>query len=340
MKTRGYLLFMAFLFFVLVLSFFFGLFSGPVALSPGAVREALAFVFSGRGDDTPALILFSIRLPRLILAIAVGASLALSGAAFQGFFRNSLADPFVIGASAGAALGAALAMTWGPAPGAFPLVQLSAFTGALGAVFLAFAVSRSAGSPPPAAALLLAGSGIGAFFSALLSLVMVVKDRSLTRVYYWLLGSLGGSSWKGLLPSLPVMAAGCAIIALTARPLDLMIQGDQTAESLGVDVKKTRLFIALGASLASAAAVAQAGIIGFVGLVAPHCVRLVAGPSHRRLFPASALSGAILVLLSDSIARNAMPPMELPLGIITSLAGAPFFLFLLVKYGRKLGNFP
>ncbi|MDR1429784.1 MAG: iron ABC transporter permease [Spirochaetaceae bacterium] len=339
MKKRGYFLFMALLVLVFVLSFFSGLFSGPVPLSPGAVREALAFMVSGRGDDTPALILFSIRLPRLILAVAVGASLALSGAAFQGFFRNSLADPFVIGASAGAALGAALAMTWGPSPGAFPLVQLSAFSGALSAVFLAFAVARSAGNPPPAAALLLAGSGIGAFFSALLSLVMVIKDRSLTRVYYWLLGSLGGSTWKGLLPSLPVMAAGCVIIALSARPLDLMLQGDQTAESLGVNVRRTRLLIALGASLASAAAVAQAGIIGFVGLVAPHCVRLVAGPSHRKLFPASALTGAILVLLSDSIARNALPPMELPLGIITSLAGAPFFIFLLVKYGRKLRNF-
>jgi iron complex transport system permease protein len=324
---------------VLVLSFFAGLFSGPVPLSAGMIREALVSVFSDQGDDTSALILFSIRLPRLILAVAVGASLALSGAAFQGFFRNSLADPFVIGASAGAALGAALAMTWGPDTGAFPLVQLSAFSGALAAVALAFVVSRSAGNPPPAAALLLAGSGIGAFFSALLSLVMVVKDRNLTRVYYWLLGSLGGSSWQGLWPSLPVMASGCLLIVLTARPLDLMLQGDETAESLGVNVKKTRLFIALGASLASAAAVAQAGIIGFVGLVAPHCVRLISGPSHRRLFPASALAGAILTLLSDSIARNVLAPMELPLGIITSLAGSPFFIFLLVKYGKKLRNF-
>ncbi|MDR0389838.1 MAG: iron ABC transporter permease [Spirochaetaceae bacterium] len=339
MTKQGYFLFIVILFLVLGLSFFAGLFSGPVLISPAALWEALVPALSGRGDDTSALILFSIRLPRLILGIAVGASLALSGAAFQGFFRNSLADPFVIGASAGAALGAALAMTWGPAPGAFPLVQLSAFSGALCAVALAFAVSRSAGNPPPAAALLLAGSGIGAFFSALLSLIMVIKDKNLTRVYYWLLGSLGGSSWAGLWPGLPVMALGCIIIVLAARPLDLMLQGDEAAESLGVDVKKTRLLIGLGASLASAAAVAQAGIIGFVGLVAPHCVRLIAGPSHRRLFPAAALSGAILVLLSDSLARAAMPPMELPLGIITSLAGSPFFIFLLVSQGRKLRNF-
>jgi iron complex transport system permease protein len=323
----------------LVLSFLAGLFSGSVTISPGEIKGALAYIFSGRGDDTAALILFEIRLPRLLLAVAVGASLAMSGAAFQGFFRNSLADPFVIGASSGAALGAALAMTLGLNMSPFPLLQLCAFTGAITAVLIAFGVSRAAGNPPPAAALLLAGSGIGAFFSALLSLIMVIHDKSLTRVDYWLLGSLGGSSWNGLFPALPVMAAGCVIIALTSRPLDLMLQGDETAESLGVDVKKTRFFIAFGASLAAAAAVSQAGIIGFVGLVAPHCIRLVSGPSHRRLLPASALAGAILVLLSDTIARNVMPPMELPLGIITSLAGAPFFIFLLVKYGRRLRNF-
>jgi iron complex transport system permease protein len=135
------------------------------------------------------------------------------------------------------------------------------------------------------------------------------------------------------------MALGCIIIGLTGRPLDLMLQGDETALSLGVDVKKTRFLIALGASLAAAAAVSQAGIIGFVGLVAPHCARLVSGPSHRKLLPASALGGAILVLLADTIARTVIPPMELPLGIISSLAGAPFFIFLLVKHGRKLGSF-
>jgi iron complex transport system permease protein len=337
MKKRGFVLFMALLFIALGFSFFAGLWSGPAAHSPGAFREALGLIVTGRGNDMPALILFTIRLPRLALAAAVGAALALSGAAFQGFFRNSLADPFVIGASAGAALGAALAMTWGP--GGFLFVQVSAFSGALIAVILAFAVSRAAGDPPPAAALLLAGSGIGAFFSALLSLVMVIKDRSLTGVYYWLLGSLGGSSWRGILPALPVMAAGCFLIVLAARPLDLMLQGDETAMSLGVNLKRTRLFIALGASLAAAAAVAQAGIIGFVGLVVPHCVRLVSGPSHRRLLPASALGGAILVLLADTAARTVLAPMELPLGIITSLIGSPFFIFLLARHGKKLGRF-
>ncbi|MDR2028805.1 MAG: iron ABC transporter permease [Treponema sp.] len=329
----------------LLLGGLWGIMGGSVFLGPRDIYRALLFFLHGEGDGTVSLILFDIRLPRIFLAMAVGASLAVSGAAFQGFFRNSLADPYVIGASSGAALGAALAIVTGfrvpalvSAAGISP-AALCAFAGSLAAVFLAFTISRSAGNPPPAAALLLAGTSLGAFFSALLSLILVLKDRDLHRVYYWLLGSLGNSSWAELSAALPVMAAGSLIIFLSGRPLDLLLQGEEEAESLGVDVKKARIIIALGASLATAAAVASAGIIGFVGLIAPHGVRMFTGPSHKRLLPAAALAGALLVLLADILARSALPPLELPIGIICSLAGAPFFIFLLVRLGGRPGRF-
>ncbi|MDR3171235.1 MAG: iron ABC transporter permease [Treponema sp.] len=333
----------------LVLAFFGGLLVGSVRFSPANLYWAFLSLFKGAAlepalESTTALVLFEIRLPRVLLAMAVGASLGVSGAAFQGIFRNSLADPYVIGASSGAALGAALAMVTGlsfSGPlaelGISP-VSLCAFAGSLGAVFLAFIISRSVENPPSAVALLLAGTALGTFFSSLLSLILALKDRDLHRVYYWLLGSLNGASWPELPAMLPVMIIGCLIVFLSHRPLDLLLQGEEVAESLGADVRKTRLIIALGASLAVAAAVSAAGIIGFVGLIAPHAVRMVTGPSHRRLLPASALAGALLVVLAD-IAARAFGSMELPIGVITSLGGAPFFIYLLARHGRHLGRF-
>lgn len=334
---RGSLI--VFLSLALFLAFFGGLLLGSTRFTPAELYRALLFLLNPQGEDTAALILFEIRLPRLILAVAVGASLSVSGAAFQGIFRNSLADPYVIGASSGAALGAALAITAGfVLPGPLSPVSLCAFAGALGAVCLAFVIARSAGNPPPAAALLLAGSALGAFFSALLSLVLVLKDRDLYRVYYWLLGSLNGTSWAELPAVLPVMFLGCLLIFLGCRPLDLLLQGEEIAESLGTDVPKARGFIALGASLATAAAVSATGVIGFVGLIAPHAVRMITGPVHKRLLPASALMGALLLVLADMAARS-LGTVEFPIGIVTSLGGAPFFIYLLAFHGRRLGRF-
>ena len=315
-----------------------GLFWGSIAYRPADLLRAVEYRRTGVGDSIAALILFEIRLPRLLLAIAVGASLSISGAAFQAIFRNSLADPYVIGASSGAALGAALAMVLGfYAIGPVSAVSLFAFGGALGTVFLVFFISRSVGNPPPAVALLLAGTALSTFFSSLLSFILVMQDQELHRVYYWLLGSLNGTTWTALPTALGVMFLGCLMVFLSHRPLDLLIQGDEVAESLGINVKRTRLFIALGASLAVAAAVSVVGIIGFVGLIAPHSVRLITGPTHKRLLPASALAGALLVSLADIIARS-IGSMELPIGIITSLGGAPFFIYILAKHGRNLGS--
>jgi iron complex transport system permease protein len=345
LRVKRHKLLVIFLSLTLFLAFWGGLLWGSTRFSPAELYRALLFLFNPQGEDMAALILFEIRLPRLILAAAVGAALAVSGAAFQGIFRNSLADPYVIGASSGAALGAALAITAGLSlpggpllGGALSPVSLCAFAGALGAVCLAFVIARSAGNPPPAAALLLAGSALGAFFSALLSLVLVLKDRDLYRVYYWLLGSLNGTSWAELPAVLPVMFLGCLLIFLGCRPLDLLLQGEEIAESLGTDVPKARGFIALGASLATAAAVSATGVIGFVGLIAPHAVRMITGPVHKRLLPASALMGALLLVLADMAARS-LGTVEFPIGIITSLGGAPFFIYLLACHGRRLGRF-
>jgi iron complex transport system permease protein len=332
----------------LALAFFGGLLWGSVKYTPADLYRAALYALKGGGEGgldfsapeaVASLILFQIRLPRLLLAIMVGVSLGVSGASFQGVFRNSLADPYVIGASSGAALGAAIAMVMGFSfSGPVSAVSLFAFIGALGTVFLAFVISRAVGNPPPAVALLLAGTALSTFFSSLLSLIMVLRDRDLHRVYYWLLGSLNGTTWPSLPATFIVMFAGCLLVFLCRGPLDMLLQGEEVAESLGTDVKKTRALVALGASLAVAAAVSAAGIIGFVGLIAPHSVRLITGPSHKRLLPASALAGALLVLLSDIVARSA-GNIEFPIGVITSLAGAPFFIYLLARYGRNIGRF-
>ncbi|MDR0635642.1 MAG: iron ABC transporter permease [Treponema sp.] len=323
---------------ILILSltpaFLVGLASGSVFFSPTQLMEALRDT-----EGTTALILFEIRLPRLILAMAVGAALAVSGAAFQGIFRNSLADPYVIGASSGAALGAAIAVSTGLTfIGPISPISLCAFCGALLAVALAFTIARSAGNPPPATALLLAGTALSALFSSLLSLILLLKDQTFQRVYFWLLGSLNGTTWSALSAVLPVMTLGCLIVFLHARPLDLLLQGEDVAESLGIEVRKTRSAIALGAALATAAAVSASGVIGFVGLIAPHTMRLLIGPSHKRLLPSSALAGALLVLVADCVARSAAGSLELPIGVITSLCGAPFFIWLLIHHSGRLGR--
>ncbi|MCL2382575.1 MAG: iron ABC transporter permease [Treponema sp.] len=334
----------------LVPAMLWGLFSGAVPLSPAAALEGFLFL-TGRhtasnteAAEIAAALIFRIRLPRLLLAAFVGASLGIAGAAFQGLFRNALADPYIIGASSGAALGAALAVSFagGLGLGFFSVLGppgFFAFAGSLAAVLLAFIISRSFGNAPSPATLILAGVSISAFCAALLALVLVVNDRNLIQVYFWLLGSLSGTTWPRLLSALPPMILGSVVIFLSSRPLDLLLQGDEAAESLGLNPLKTRFILALAATFPVASAVSVSGIIGFVGLIAPHGARFFTGPAHKRLLPASALAGALLAVLADNIARNIVPPIELPLGVITALGGAPFFLFLLVRRGRRSGGF-
>lgn len=313
---------------VLLVVIFFSLGVGAVAISPTEVWAALKDPAS-----VPAAtrtIVWDFRLARALLAAITGAALGGAGAAFQGLFRNPLADPFVIGASGGAALGAALVITlgWSFAFLNFRPVPLAAFAGALLAVGLAYLISQVNGQVT-ILTLLLAGTALSSLFTAAVSLLMILSGEDMVNVYYWLLGGFAGRSWDDLWLTLPYGLLGLAGLVLLSRPLDALAFGEETAQGLGIPVPQVRLSIVLLAALATAAAVASSGIIGFVGLISPHIARLMWGPVHSRLLPNSALLGATLLVLADMAARTLLAPMELPVGILTALLGAPFFIYLL-----------
>ncbi|MGI5822469.1 MAG: FecCD family ABC transporter permease [Dethiobacteria bacterium] len=284
-------------------------------------------------------IFFQIRLPRVFLAALVGASLAVAGATFQGFFRNPLADPYIIGVSSGAALGASFAVVSGLSLGlaGFSAVPLLAYAGGLATMILVYRVSRQ-GDTVPILMLLLAGIAVSAFLSALVSLSVYFAGERLHQVVFWMMGGLGAAKWSYVRLMIPYFLAGFGIIYYFAKELNALLLGEETASYLGIDVEKLKKIFLAAASLLVAAAVSTSGIIGFVGLVVPHMVRLVAGPDHRFLLPASALCGAILLIGADTLARTIIAPAELPVGIITALLGAPFFLYLL-RQRRKIKYF-
>jgi iron complex transport system permease protein len=301
---------------------------GAVTISPAEVWAAL----NGHpaADRATRTIVLDFRLARVLLVILTGAGLGGAGAAFQGLFRNPLADPFVIGASGGAALGATMAITlgWTASWLGFGPVPLAAFVGALLAVGLAYAISEISGQVTTLA-LLLAGTALSSMFTAGVSLLMVLDNRDLANIFFWLLGGFAGRSWDDLWLTLPYILLGLLGLGLLTRPLDVLAFGEETAQGLGVAVQQVRLLIVICAALATAAAVASSGIIGFVGLVAPHIARLLWGPVHARLLPTSALLGGLLLVLADTAARTLLAPIELPVGVLTALLGAPFFLYLL-----------
>jgi iron complex transport system permease protein len=256
---------------------------GAVMLPLGCVVRALLQPTTPGVAATDAIIVWEIRLGRVLLAALVGAGLAVSGAALQGLFRNPLADPFVIGASSGAALGATLAIVTGVGP-----VSLAAFAGSLLAVAAAYSIAEM-GGVVPATTLLLAGAALNTFLSAIVSLVMLFNEQSTYAVLNWLLGGLSGRGWPQLRTSLPYVGVGLGVLWMLARPLDALAFGDETAQSLGLPLAWTRLAIVAATSLTTAAAVAAGGTIGFVGLVAPHAARLLVGANHVHLIPTSAL---------------------------------------------------
>lgn len=277
-------------------------------------------------------IFLNIRLPRVFLAAMVGAALSVSGATFQALFRNPLADPYIIGVSSGAALGAALAIVSGFSLGwaGFGAVPLTAFVGGLAAIMLVYQLSRQGGFIP-VMTLLLAGIAVNAFLSALVSLFVYFAGEHLHQIVFWMMGGLGGARWSYVRVMLPYILVGFGIIYFFARELNVLLLGEDTALYLGINVEKVKIIFLTAASLLVSASVSTSGIIGFVGLVVPHMLRLVAGPDHRFLLPASALAGAILMTGADTLSRTVIAPMELPVGIITALLGAPFFLYLLRK---------
>jgi iron complex transport system permease protein len=290
-------------------------------------------------DDTLRYIVIHVRLARICLALLVGGALALAGAVYQGVLLNPLADPFTLGVSTGAAFAAALAIILGW--GGIHVLGLSAlpvlaFLGALGALYLVYLLGRLDGRVHPTT-LVLAGIIVSTFLSAWISLLKSLNEDSISTIVLWIMGSLSGKSWLHVLLLLPYVLVGGALVLCYARELDLFSLGDIQAQQLGVEVAKVRFVLLVAASLVTAAAVSVSGVIGFVGLVVPHLVRLALGPQHRRLLPLALLVGALLVLVADTLARSLLPKgQELPVGVVTAILGGPFFCYLLLRRKHTL----
>ncbi|MBX3505513.1 MAG: iron ABC transporter permease [Parvibaculum sp.] len=325
---------------LLCLAFLASLATGAVSIPLGNVLAALSGMES---DARIAAIVQTIRLPRALLAVIVGMALAGAGAAFQGLFRNPLADPSLIGVSGGAALGAVFVIVLGSTlVGVLPflaspwLLPLAAFAGGLGATFAIQSLAQSRGQAA-VAALLLAGIAVNALTGALTGLLVYVSnDTQLRDFTFWSMGSLASGGWRAVtLAALPILLA-LGVILSRARALDAMLLGEREALHLGVQVQRLKHVIMVAAALAVSSAVAVSGIIAFVGIVVPHVVRMIAGPDHRIVLPGSMLAGAALLLVADSFARVVVAPAELPIGLVTAAVGSPFFLWLLMRKRRSL----
>ncbi|WP_322366931.1 iron ABC transporter permease [Pseudomonas sp. Teo4] len=314
---------------------------GPVSLPLfDTLRAGLRLIglpIAGEGLEQAEMILGQIRLPRTLLGLAVGAVLALSGVAMQGLFRNPLADPGLVGVASGAAVGAAVAIVGGNWLGGMPealapyLLSVCAFVGGLGVTALVYRLGRRDGQTN-VATMLLAGVAMTALGGAAVGLFSyLADDATLRALTFWNLGSLNGAGYERLWPLLLVAAAVALWLPRRAQALNALLLGESEARHLGIEVERLKRELVICTALGVGAAVAAAGLIGFVGLVVPHLVRQLAGPDHRVLLPASLLAGAALLLFADLVARLALAPAELPIGIVTAFIGAPFFLFLLVR---------
>lgn len=330
--------------FLLLLVVWLSLALGPVSLPLGDTLRALVHMVglpvSADGLGQAELIVGQIRLPRTLLGIATGGVLALAGVAMQGLFRNPLADPGLIGVSSGAALGAAIAIVFGASIGGLPeafapyLLSACAFAGGLLVTALVYRLGRHNGQTS-VATMLLAGIALTALAGALIGLfTYLADDATLRTLTFWNLGSLNGASYPRLWPLLLITLLVACWLPRRVNALNALLLGESEARHLGFDVERLKVELILCTALGVGAAVAAAGMIGFIGLVVPHLLRLIVGPDHRVLLPASMFGGAILLLLADLIARLALAPAELPIGIVTALIGAPFFLYLLIR-GRS-----
>ena len=313
-------------FFFLIIALLLSLAIGSVFITPKELWDVLL----GNGTETATSILWKIRLPRTILIALTGAALGGSGATYQGLFRNPLADPFLIGVASGAGLGAVIAMSiqWPYSFWGLMAIPLSAFIAALLTVFIVYTLAR-VGQTIPTTNLILAGVAFSSFATSLTSFLMLRSTGEVRRALGWLLGGASQSGWTAILAIAPYLLVGLGILLFSGHALNLLQFGDDQAQQLGLNVTRTKRILLTASSLATAAAVAFSGIIGFIGLIVPHLIRLWFGPDHRRLLPLSMLGGATALLVSDVIARVVLAPQEIPVGIITALAGAPFFLWVL-----------
>jgi iron complex transport system permease protein len=315
--------------------FVVGIALGNVAIAPAdtlaiLARRLLGWPLEVSWPASAETIVLELRLPRVVMAMIVGVGLSLAGATFQGLLRNPLADPYVLGTASGAALGAAIALLL-PVQVAllgFGLLHLFAFVGALAAVAVVYRLSRL-GALNSLTSVLLTGYAVGSLLAAGLAMTMYLSGSNLRQIFFYLLGSFSLASWPQVVVGVPIILVGSVVIVSRARSLNGLLLGEETAAHLGLDVRQERLLLLGAASLVTAAAVAMSGLIGFVGLVVPHLVRLVVGPNARMLLPLSAIYGAAFLALADLAARI---PGELPVGVVTAVVGAPFFLYLLRRY--------
>ena len=318
-----------------------GIVAGPVDIGIGSVLRSLGERLGIPGvtsplDSTQETILWELRVPRVLLAALVGGMLAIAGATYQGVFHNPLADPYLLGVAAGAGLGATLAIAYLPhALAGREVVPFAAFAGAAVAVVLAYGIGRAAGRERDSATLVLAGVTVASFFTALQTFVQQQNTETLQEVTSWILGSLPNTGWGDVAALAPYVLAATGVIIAMRRVVDVLSLGDLEAAALGVDVRRTRLVLVAAATIGTAAAVAVCGLIAFVGIIVPHAIRLVVGTSYRGLLPLSFVVGAGFLVLADVVARTALSPAEVPIGVVTALFGAPFFALVLRTRGSR-----
>ena len=316
----------AFLCVSLILSLLLAVRFGSVPLGTGEAFAALL----GQGPEEPRLIVRGLRLPRALLAFLVGGGLALAGATFQALLRNPLAEPYILGISGGAAVGAVTVLSLGLGAGVMWALPLASFLGALLAIGLVFRVAAAADRALDVRVLLLAGVVVGAFFTAVMALILSVSEATVVRsAVLWMMGSLAGADWRSVAAVAAYTLPAALLLASFSRALNLLAIGEETASYLGTDVERVKRVCYVVASLITAAGVAAAGVIGFVGLIVPHALRLVVGSDHKVLLPLSFVAGAAFLILADLAARVVLSPTEVPVGVITALIGVPLFLVLL-----------
>ncbi len=309
---------------------------GAVRVAPGEILGAVGRAISGAAARPGDAVIVDIRLPRVLLAALVGACLAVAGVLYQALFRNPLADPYILGISSGAGLGAIIVIVTTTTATAWRYLGLpmGAFAGALLTILLVTRLASWRGRLDTPS-LLLAGVAISYTLAALTSFLMVLSRESMASVVFWMMGGLTAASWQYVAVVAPMLALGLVVPLSRWRELNLMLLGDSRASELGVDVERFKRIVLAAGSLLTAAAVSVSGLIGFVGLMTPHAVRLVLGPDHKLLVPASLLGGATVMVLADLVARTVLAPVEIPVGIVTALAGGPFFVWLLVRGERS-----